>query len=233
MSCADESHHDDHAEHHHPHGGAGHDHDHDSPERGAEFSLWQYINLDHIRALNETRPGSARDVFRPWDERLIEDRFIESDADEQLLIHIPFTGQVKLKTIALRVPLDESAPSELKAYINCDLDFDAAESTVPTQKWDLLAPADIVAADADTGSRDGIIEYQTRITKFNAVRSLTLFFPANYGADTSILQYIGLAGDFTPINKDPIITLYEAAANPADHAPVVGLNALQSKNLGL
>ncbi|ORZ37724.1 galactose-binding domain-like protein [Catenaria anguillulae PL171] len=222
--CSHEAH-----DHDHDHGHDGHDHD--GPDRGTEYSLWRYINIDQIRCLNEQVEGSAKKVFRPWEERLDEDKYVESDADEQLLIHIPFTGQVKLKAIALRCRPDETAPSELKVFINNDqLDFDSAESTEPTQSWELVSPDDVVRA---MDAQGGVVEYPTRVAKFGAVRSLTMFIPANFGADTSIVNYIGLRGDFTPLNKDPIITMYEAAANPADHAPIVGTDPLSAQKPGL
>ena len=56
-----------------------------------------------------------------------------------------------------------------------------------------------------------------RVNKFSNVRSLTLYFPSNYGADKTRIEYIGLSGDATPLVKDPVITIYESAANPADH----------------
>ena len=56
-----------------------------------------------------------------------------------------------------------------------------------------------------------------RINKFSNVRWLTLYFPENFGADQTIIDYIGLSGEWTPLIKDPVITLYEAAPNPADH----------------
>ena len=45
------------------------DHSLDAPDRGAQFSLFEYIDIDNIRALNESRQGAAKDVFKAWDER--------------------------------------------------------------------------------------------------------------------------------------------------------------------
>ena len=73
---------------------------------------------------------------------------LESDADEQLLIFVPFTGDVKLKSITLAVPADDSHPTKLKVFTNREgIDFDLAESLRPVQEWD-LAPGD--GADEQT-----------------------------------------------------------------------------------
>ena len=38
-----------------------------------------------------------------------------------------------------------------------------------------------------------------RVSRFNAVNSLTMHFPTNYGAETTRIYYIGLKGDFTEV----------------------------------
>lgn len=66
----------------------------------------------------------------------------------------------------------------------------------------------------------------SRPSKFASVKSLTLFFPANAGADTSRIYFLGFKGDFSPRNKDPVITVYEATPNPADHKKIKGLDGV-------
>ena len=105
--------------------------------------------------------------------------------------------------------MDEDSPDQMKAFVNReDVDFDSVESITPDQTWDLIRDV----------PRDVLPEYPTKITKFSNLRNLTLFFPSNFsGSDVSRIAYIGLKGEWTALNRDPIITLYEAAANPADH----------------
>ncbi|KAI9300330.1 galactose-binding domain-like protein [Cunninghamella echinulata] len=182
------------------------DHDHDDlPGSGDQFLLYSRIDRDNVRCLNEIEPDSGKKVIRPWNERMDNTNYLESDADEQLLIFIPFTGIVKLRTICLRTTVGEQAPSKMKVFINRDdMDFDAAESYVPTQEFDLV-------------QHDDVAEYGTRVAKFNNVRNLTLYFPENFGGDTSIIRYLGFKGEWQEMKRDPIITIYEASANPADH----------------
>jgi hypothetical protein len=78
----------------------------------------------------------------------------------------------------------------IKRFINRDdVDFDVAESYTPTQEFELVE-----------GSND-VIEYGTKITKFSSVRSITLYFPENFGDDTSIIRYIGFKGEWTEVNE--------------------------------
>ena len=53
---------------------------------------------------------------------------------------------------------------------------------------------------------------------------ITLFFEDNYGADASEIFYLGFKGDFTKLLREPVEVLYEKAANPKDHTPIVGIN---------
>eukprot|EP00128_Syssomonas_multiformis_P001368 Colp12_sorted_trinity150504_noHs@3663 len=202
--------------HHHHHGscsheahehGHGHDHDdHESPERGSEYSLYKYIDMERVRCLNESVHGAAKTVFKPWESRLDHSKFVESDADEQLIIYVPFTGSVTLKSIVIIADPGDTHPTKLKVYTNReDVDFDNCEQLTPVQDWDLQY------------DRDGSLEYATRISKFQNVHSLTLYFPENNGGDTTKIQYIGFKGDFRPMKRDTIVTVYEAIARPSDH----------------
>lgn len=47
-----------------------------------------------------------------------ETRFIESDADDQLIITIPFTGNVKLREILIKAGPAGHTPEEVKVWCN-------------------------------------------------------------------------------------------------------------------
>ncbi|KAI9101655.1 galactose-binding domain-like protein [Phlyctochytrium arcticum] len=201
-------------EHHHSQGGGDdqhehHDHDHDGDgERGVEYTLYRQIDTDHIRCLNESEEDAAKHVFKTWEDRFDLTKYVESDADEQLIINIPFTANVKIKSISVMGGPDQKTPSRMKAFVNReDIDFDNAESVTETQEWELTPET----------PRGNIAEYGTRVAKFTNVRNLVLYFPENFGDDVTRIYYIGLKGEWSEIKKDPIITSYELAANPADH----------------
>lgn len=74
------------------------------------------------------------------------------------------------------------------SFINRDdVDFDTADSYTPVQEFDLVE-----------GSNN-VIEYGVRITKFTSVRNIILYFPENFGEDTSIIRYIGFKGEWTEV----------------------------------
>ncbi|AEO71373.1 6cb32f30-01bf-4c41-bd5e-a8a1ac9d5e41 [Thermothielavioides terrestris] len=199
-----------HDEHTHAHGGGDDPHDHsDDITPALQHSLYQHICFDEITTMNEARYGSGREVVRKtWQERMSPEPEVASDVDEQLLINIPFTGQVKLHSILLRTSDSDSAPKTLKVIINReDVDFGVAEETDGTQTFELSRTAEVQ-------------ELPVRRARFNAVRRLTLFFPDNFGdgeEDVTRISYIGFKGEWMQLGRAPANILYEAAANPADH----------------
>ncbi|KAK4122637.1 DUF1000-domain-containing protein [Parathielavia appendiculata] len=210
-----------HDEHSHTGGEAEHDHDHDHSDDitpALQFSLYQHINFNEVTALNEAVYGSAREVVKKtWAERLAADPEVESDVDEQVLVNVPFTGQVKLHSILLRTSDSDSAPKTLKVIINRDdVDFGVAEETSGTQEFELSRTAEVQ-------------ELPVRRARFNAVRRLTLFFPDNFGdgeEDVTRISYIGFKGEWMQLGRAPASIIYEAAANPGDHM-IKGTNVNQ------
>lgn len=79
-----------HDEHHdHSHGHDGHDHS-DDITPALQYSLYQHIDFDAVTTLNEAKASSGRNILKKtWAERLQEEPELESDADEQLLMHVP------------------------------------------------------------------------------------------------------------------------------------------------
>ncbi|KAK4228473.1 PITH domain-containing protein [Podospora fimiseda] len=205
------SHHHDHgscSHEHHEHGGGEHDHT-DDITPALQFSLYQHIDFDKIVTLNETRYGSGKLVIKKtWAERMQLEPEIESDADEQVLVGVPFTGQIKLHSILLRTSDSDSAPKTLKVIINREgIDFDTAEEIQPTQEFELSRTSEVQ-------------ELPVRRARFSQVRHLTLFFPDNFSdgeEDVTRISYLGFKGEWMQLGRAPQNIVYEAAANPADH----------------
>ncbi len=117
-----------------------------------------------------------------------------------------FTGQVKLHSILIRTSNSSSAPQTLKVFINRDdIDFSTANELTPTQEFGLSQTSEIQ-------------DIPVKRALFGKVQSLTLFMEDNYGNDVTRISYLGFKGDWMQLGKAPTNVLYEAAANPADHA---------------
>ena len=121
---------------------------------------------------------------------------------------------MKLQSILLRTSASTSAPKTLKIFQNRDdLDFGSASDLQPTQ----------VLALSQTSQ---IQEIPVKRALFGNTYSLTLFFEDNFGEDVTEIYYLGFKGEFKPLNREPVEMLYEKAANPRDHAPIVGVGGL-------
>ncbi|QQP54428.1 UPF0424 protein GA19395, partial [Caligus rogercresseyi] len=107
-------------------------------ESADQFNLFQRIDMEKLTTLNEVVEDSGKNVFRPWEDRLNREKFVESDADEELLINIPFSGSVKLKGIIVIGGEEGRNPSRIRLFKNrpfmtfedaeakCDQEFELA-----------------------------------------------------------------------------------------------------------
>ncbi|KAL0894762.1 hypothetical protein ABMA27_013294 [Loxostege sticticalis] len=191
---------------HHCHDGH-HDHDHaDSDEMGIQYNLFEKIDKENLECLNESIEGAGKTVFKPWDKRLDRVNFVESDADEELLFNIPFTGNVKLKGIRIASEDTDSHPAKLRLYKNRpNMTFDDI-SIEPDQVFELQKDS------------EGVLEYAPKVVTFSSVSHLSMHFPSNFGAESTKIYYIGLKGEWTPGHRHGVtICTYEARPNLDDH----------------
>ncbi|KDR10778.1 PITH domain-containing protein GA19395 [Zootermopsis nevadensis] len=190
----------------HRHGCDG-DHNHDeTPEMGLQYSLYSKIDLENLECLNEKSEGSGKNVFKVWEDRLNFEKYVESDVDEELLFNVPFTGIVKLKGVIVIGGEMDSHPSKMKLYKNRPhMTFDDVSAPVD-QEFDLHP------------DNTGTLEYSTKVVKFSSVHHLTLYFPRNFGSETTKIYYIGLRGEFSEAHRHGVtICTYESSPNVADH----------------
>lgn len=125
-----------------------------------------------------------------------------------------FAGVLKLHSLLIRTSNSPAAPKTLRLFLNNDeLDFSSAADTHPTQTLTLSLTSEIQ-------------EIPVKRALFGNTYSLALFFEDNYGDDVSRISFLGFKGEFTRLSREPIEVLYERAANPRDHAPVVGTGGM-------
>lgn len=82
--------HDEHDHHGHDHSeGAAHDHT-DDLTPALQNHIYEQIDFSAINTLNESEPrAGSKIVQKTWTERLEAEPELKSDADEQLLMHVP------------------------------------------------------------------------------------------------------------------------------------------------
>ncbi|RKP02700.1 hypothetical protein CXG81DRAFT_7344, partial [Caulochytrium protostelioides] len=222
----------------------GHDHDeHALPGmQGDEQSLWKVVDHDHVTALNAVArgvadPNAAGAVLKPWDERFDVSVCLESDADAQLILQIPFTASVKLKSVLISGGPGGAAPRRVHLFANrSDVDFDTANGIQPDQTLELIEEptggggGSASQNDAASARRvRPLPEYAVKTAVFRSLKTLTLFIDASVASEASgdddaitRLFFVGLKGDYQAFTTDPIISSYELVANPADHRTAAG-----------
>ncbi|QDZ19564.1 PITH domain-containing protein [Chloropicon primus] len=185
-----------------------HDHDCGDHDCGSMWRLNQFVDTPKVRALNEEVQGSCKELFRGWEERLDRSKCCSSEEDDpELIIHVPFTCDVKLKSICVIGGLDDTSPKLLKVFLNReDVDFTNASDLPPVQEWELLEDP------------NGVFEYNTKFRKFQAVSSITMYFPESYGGNQTKIHFIGFKGEATQNQRDKIVNaVYEVKPIPEDH----------------
>ncbi|GFR49844.1 hypothetical protein Agub_g11741 [Astrephomene gubernaculifera] len=202
-----------------------HDHDCESADCGVAYSLYKHISTDQVRCLNEQVVGSCRTVLRPWSDRLQPPpapgplRSNPDDEEQELLLHIPFDGAVKLKAISLiSAGPPGTAPARMRAFVNRDdLDFAGAASLPPVQEWELAPDGDV----------RGVIEYPTQVARFTGVHCLDLLISgagAGAGSEAVVeVHFLGLKGEFAERRRQAVEAVYEARPVPGDQPRIPGI----------
>lgn len=184
-----------------PHGpgftGATHSHDPEFPEDS--FNLYSMLDAEGTVALNVTRPDHAIGIFKPHARRLTSEPKLVSDADEEIIVIARFTSPVHIrKLIVIGGGEHGHHPASLRCIINKDgVDFTSIGSLIPAQVFTLPI------------NENGTVELTTAIQPFTNVTSCAFYFPDNHGADTTVIQYIGMQGEHTHYRREAVNAVYE------------------------
>eukprot|EP00243_Klebsormidium_subtile_P004922 TRINITY_DN19169_c0_g1_i1.p1 TRINITY_DN19169_c0_g1~~TRINITY_DN19169_c0_g1_i1.p1 ORF type:complete len:176 (+),score=30.46 TRINITY_DN19169_c0_g1_i1:275-802(+) len=148
-----------------------------------QTDLLDQIEWPSVECLNESSEHPVANALKQGyrdDDGLV----LESDADEQILLTIPFQQVVKLHSLGLKAPSD-SGPKKVKLFTNrTSLGFsEATDGLVPQQEI-------VFTAEQLDGT-----PIPLKYVKFQGVRSLTIFVESNQeDEDTTKIQKIVLLG---------------------------------------
>jgi len=153
-------------------------------EVNGQLDLFGFISKKDCECLNETDHHPLNGCLNSGGAS-----YLESDADEQLIINIPFNQPVKLHSLKIKGPAD-SGPKTVKVFINqpSTLDFDQASQMEPTQLLELTQK------QVEEGEIIGL-----RFVKFQNVQNVQFFIADNQsGSDKTRISMLKIFG--TPIN---------------------------------
>lgn len=151
------------------------------------------------------------DSGHPYSNLFVGDHtlFLQSDTDEQLIIHIGFNQTVSLKHIYLGLPADESCPATVKLFINQpSLGFSDASEIPPTQVLSLSPPSipEVISHPLSAAKWQRVDSSKkptyhlcslfqlNAFTTHSSLTTVTIFVEDNHGAPASVLHALKFFG---------------------------------------
>ena len=141
------------------------------------------IQFNQVECLNQSTKHPLQNIFKD------DATYLESDVDEQLLIHLTFRQHVNIHTLRLKLGSIPNAPKRLVLFANpiSSISFESAESEKFTQE--------IVIEEKWIG-KDGVVLVPLKYVKFQRLLKLTLFIVDNQGEqDVTRLDRLWVLGN--------------------------------------
>ncbi|KAK9167595.1 hypothetical protein Scep_002786 [Stephania cephalantha] len=147
-----------------------------------QVDLLDFIDWSGVECLNQKATHSLANALKQG-YREDDGLNLESDADEQLLIYIPFTQVIKLHSILIK-GTEEEGPKTVKLFANKEhMGFSNVNDFPPSDSIDL--------SEDNLKGKPVALKY----VKFQSVRSLTIFIEDNQsGAELTKVQKMVLYG---------------------------------------
>ncbi|KAJ3732721.1 DUF1000-domain-containing protein [Lentinula guzmanii] len=167
----------------------------DSAKEQGDVSLLQFLDLQQSNCLNEALEHNFKSIVSSKSLNT-SSSYLESDADEQLLLNIAFNQSVRVKSLVIKSTDIAHAPKKIKLAINRpNLGFDdVAEAEEP-------AVAQVLELDQETVTKGNPISL--RFVRFQSVNSLHIFVVSNHGdEDETKIDAIDIIGVPVETTKD-------------------------------
>lgn len=131
---------------------------------------------------------------------------VQSGYGKDVVVFVPFTGEVRVKAVIVIGGDEGTAPSKMKIYKNeTNVDINIIEEKKPIQVIDM------------NENVSGELEYLLNVTKFNNTDNIVLGFDENFGAARTEIKFIGFKGEHLRDKPKITETVYEVQANLKDH----------------
>ena len=106
----------------------------DNDPKGVD--LYDYIDFNGVECFNEKTNNSIKKVLRPYDDKMgfVADpsKSVRSDFDSELVVVIPFKGELRIKFLTVIGASGGYAPNSVKLYKNEQaVDFSIIEEKKP------------------------------------------------------------------------------------------------------
>ncbi len=142
--------------------------------------ITQNVKQNDVRGLNICTAYPVSNLF------VETNVYTQSDDDEQLILHIPFTQPISLWSIWFDIFTDDTHPILLKLFINMP--------SITFSDVDDIVPKSIIKFESMNDRRRVQIEKKVERHRFRKVNSLTIYVEDNNGSEISRLFSIGFKG---------------------------------------
>ncbi|TBU50189.1 PITH domain-containing protein [Dichomitus squalens] len=138
-----------------------------------DISLLQHLDTPQLTCLNENPQHTLKSIVASKTKNT-GSAYVLSDADEQLLLNIPFNQTVKIRSIAIQSSNIPQAPKKIRLLTNRpSLNFEDVED-----EHSVLQEIDLSEDDVREGKRIDL-----RFVRFQSVTSLHIFVVSNQGGE--------------------------------------------------
>ncbi|KAI8998937.1 DUF1000-domain-containing protein [Trametes punicea] len=138
-----------------------------------EVSLLEHLDLSQLTCLNEAQDHTLKSIVADK-KRNTGSAYLLSDADEQLLLTLPFNQTVKIRAIALQTSNVSQGPRKIRLITNRPaLSFDDVEDEKAVVQEFELSEDDV---------REGR-KIVLRFVRFQSVNNLHIFVVSNQGGE--------------------------------------------------
>ncbi|KAF8344336.1 PITH domain-containing protein [Cantharellus anzutake] len=138
-------------------------------------SLLELLDVSQLNCLNESEEHGVKGILSAK-RKNSSSSYLESDADEQLLISISFIQTVRVRAISIRTDPPSSGPKKIKLFINRPaLGFEDVEDAEEPEASQIIELSDEIV---DKGSKIPL-----RYVRFQSVNSLHIFVSSNQGGE--------------------------------------------------
>ncbi|KAG8948695.1 hypothetical protein FRC00_008499 [Tulasnella sp. 408] len=154
----------------------------------SDVSLLEYLDLTQVNCLNEKHDHALKSIVG-IKLRNSSPAYLESDADEQLLISLPFNQVVRIRSIVIYTKEAEKGPKDIKIDINKpSIGFsDVEDAKEPAVVQEITVPEDFIAEGK---------HIHLRFVRLQQVNSLHIFVGSNHGGvDETRIDAIDVFGE--------------------------------------
>jgi len=157
--------------------------------------LLEFLDLSQLNCLNEAENHTFKSIVSSK-SRNTSGSYLLSDADEQLLLNIPFNQTVRVRSIVLQSSSEMQSPKNIKLLVNRpSLGFEDVEDVSEPGAAQVL---ELAKEDVKEGNRIVL-----RFVRFQAVNSLHIFVQNNHGGeDESRIDALDVFGIPVETTKD-------------------------------